>query len=384
MFTRTLDPPRRAFFLFGPRGTGKSTWIRSRFPGALVVNLLTQENTVRYAHEPGLLRAQVMARPKSDWIVVDEVQRVPRLLDEVHHLMEEEGYTLFALTGSSARKLRRGAANLLAGRAVLRNLFPLTTVETGFSVPVDQVMRFGALPMSVNADDDAGREDYLRAYATTYLAEEIKAEGLVRDLGSYSRFLEVAALAAGQRTNVSGLARVAAVSRETTRGYFEVLVDTLIADWLPAYRPRAKVKETSLPKLYWFDTGVLNAAARAFDQPLPADWDGVLLEHLVLHEIRAYLHYGATKGSLGYWATPSGTEVDFVWWRGTTAVAIEVKASKRFRREFIGGLRALREGLPTARCFVVYRGTEELLVDGVHVLPVEEFLRRLHAGEIIG
>lgn len=384
MFTRTLEPPTSAFFLFGPRGTGKSTWIRARFPEALVVNLLTQENTVRYEHEPGLLRAQVLARPKSDWIVVDEVQRVPKLLDEVHYLMEEKGYKRFALTGSSARKLRRGAANLLAGRAVLRNLYPLTMAETGHSVPIDQLMTFGALPMSVNAPGDDAREDFLRAYATTYLAEEIKAEGLVRDLGSYSRFLEVAALAAGQRTNVSGLARDAGVSRETTRGYFEVLVDTLIADWLPAYRPRAKVKETALPKLYWFDTGVLNAASRAFDQPHPADWNGILLEHLVLHEIRAYLHYRGIKGSLGYWATHGGSEVDFVWWRGNTMVAIEVKSSKRFRREFTAGIRALRDSLSGVKSYVVYQGDEELLVDDVHVLPVESFLRRLHAGDVLG
>lgn len=384
MFTRTLRPPSGAFFLFGPRGTGKSTWVRDRFPRALIVNLLTQENTVRFEHEPGLLRALVTARAKNDWVVIDEVQRVPKLLDEVHYLMEEEGYKRFVLTGSSARKLRRGAANLLAGRAVLRNLYPLTTAEMANSVPLDQLLRYGSLPLSVTASADDAREDFLRAYATTYLAEEIKAEGLVRDLGSYSRFLEVAALAAGQRTNISGLARDASVSRETIRGYFDVLIDTLIADWLPAYRPRAKVKETVLPKLYWFDSGVLNAASRAFDQPLPADWDGILLEHLLLHEMRAYLHYSNVKGSLGYWATHGGTEVDFVWWHGAKMAAIEVKSSKRFRPEYTKGLRALSENVPVAAAYVVYRGEDELLVDGVRVLPVEAFLKLLHAGEVLG
>lgn len=384
MYPRTLQPPSSAFFLFGPRGTGKSTWLRNNLPGALVVNLLQQENMVRYESQPELLRAQVLARPTSDWIVIDEVQRVPKLLNEVHYLMEEEGYKRFALTGSSARKLRRGGANLLAGRAVVRNMYPLTTFEMNYSVPLGQLMRYGSLPLSVTADSDEAREDFLRAYAVTYLAEEIKAEGLVRDLGSYSRFLQVAAIAAGQRTNVSGLARDAGVNRETTRGYFDVLVDTLIADWLPAYRPRAKVKETALPKLYWFDTGVLNAAIRAFDQPPPADWDGVLLEHLLLHEIRAHVHYKSVKGSLGYWATPSGTEVDFVWWHGAHMVAIEVKASATFRKEYTRGLSTLREAIPSARTLVVYRGTEELLVDGIRVLPVELFLRKLHAGEVLG
>jgi predicted AAA+ superfamily ATPase len=168
--------------------------------------------------EPAPFRAQVLARPKSDWIVVDEVQRVPRLLDEVHFLMEEQGYRRFALTGSSARKLRRGAANLLAGRAVLRTLFPLTAAELDFSVPAAQRLRFGSMPLSITAADDPAREDYLRTFVTTYLAEEIRAEGLVRNLGSFSRFLDVAALAAGQTTNVSAISRNAGVSRETARG----------------------------------------------------------------------------------------------------------------------------------------------------------------------
>ena len=383
MFPRSLPVPGSSFFLFGPRGTGKSTWIKSHFADAFVVNLLAAEAMLRYERDPSRFRAEVLAHPRSRWIVIDEVQRAPRLLDEVHLLMEDEGYQRFALTGSSARKLRKGAANLLAGRAVVRNLFPLTSAELGFSVPVAQLLRFGAMPLSVNALHDESREEFLRAFVTTYLSEEIKAEALVRDLGSFSRFLEVAALAAGQRTNVSALARDAGVSRETVRGYFEVLIDTLIANWLPAWRPRAKVREVALPKLYWFDPGVLHAAAGGFDQPLPSDWNGVLLEHLVLHEIKSHLHYAHVKGSLGYWATPSGSEVDFVWWRGRDVVAIEVKHAREFRREFKQGIDALLAGTP-ATSYIVYRGERELLVDGTRVLPLETFLRRLHAGEIIG
>ena len=382
MIPRHLAPPRASFFLFGPRGTGKSTWIRSRFEGAHVVNLLPPEAMLRYEREPSLLRAEVLARPKAEWIVVDEVQRVPKLLDEVHFLMEADGYRRFVLSGSSARKLKRGGANLLAGRAVLRKLFPLTAAELDFSVPVDQVLRYGAMPLSITAPDDDAREDFLRAYVTTYLAEEVKAEGLVRDLGAFSRFLQVACLAAARTTNVSALARDAAVSRETVRGYFEILVDTLIGEWLPAYRPRAKVKEVAHPKFYWFDPGVLHAAAGGFDQPQPSDWEGVLLEHLVFHELRSYLHYGGVKGSLGYWATPSGSEVDFVWWRGREMVAIEVKSGMRYRRDYRAGIAALRAGTDAAS-FIVYRGASELEVEGTRVLPVESFLRRLHAGEII-
>jgi len=330
-----------------------------------------------------LFRAEVRTRPREEWIVVDEVQRVPKLLDEIHFLMEEEGYRRFALTGSSARKIKRGGANLLAGRAVVKELFPLTSAETGFSVPVPQLIRFGSLPLSVTAPDDEGREDFLRAYVTTYLSEEIRAEGLVRNLGGFSRFLEVAALAAGQRMNVSGVARDAGVSRETVRGYFEVLVDTLVGRWLPAYRPRAKVKEVARPKLYWFDPGVLHAAAGGFDQPLSADWNGVLLEHFLLHEIESRRHYAGLKGSLGYWATPAGGEVDFVWWRGERVVAIEAKHSGSFRREYLKGLQSFGRTM-RARTFLVYSGDRELEIDGTRVLPLETFLRRLHAGEILG
>lgn len=383
MFTRSLSAPKGAFFLFGPRGTGKSTWVRSRFADAWVVNLLAGETMLKYEHDPSRFRAEVLAQPRTRWIVLDEVQRAPKLLDEVHFLMEEKGYKRFALTGSSARKLKRGAANLLAGRAVVKNLFPLTSAEMEHSVPVTRLLRYGGLPLSVNAADDDAREEFLRAYVTMYLAEEIKAEGLVRDLGSFSRFLEVAALAAGRTTNVSGIARDAGVSRETSRGYFDVLVDTLIGHWLPAYKPRAKIKEVALPKFYWFDPGVLHAAAGGFDQPLSADWNGVLLEHLVLHEIRSHVHYAAVKGSLGYWATPTGSEVDFVWWYGRKIVAIEVKHGSSYRGEYRKGIDAFRPP-GSVRSYIVYLGDREMLVDGTRVLPLESFLRRLHAGEILG
>jgi len=383
MFTRSLGPPRSSFFLFGARGTGKSTWIRATLPDAFVVNLLAAEAMLSYEREPSLFRAEVLAQPRSRWIVLDEVQRAPRLLDEVHLLMEEKGYKKFALTGSSARKLKRGAANLLAGRAVVKHLFPLTSAEINFDVSMRQLLRFGSMPLSVNAPNEAAREEFLRAYVTTYLAEEIRAEALVRDLGSFSRFLEVAALAAGQKTNVSGIARDAGVSRETVRGYFDVLIDTLIGSWLPAYRPRAKIKEVGLPKFYWFDPGVLHAAAGGFDQPLPGDWDGVLLEHLVHHEIRSRIEYAAVKGSLAYWATPSGSEVDFVWWHGRDVVAIEVKNAREFRRGFGTGINSFREG-KGARGYVVYRGNRELDLGGTRVLPLETFLRLLHSGRIIG
>jgi predicted AAA+ superfamily ATPase len=382
MFPRSLEPPRTSFFLFGPRGTGKSTWVQQRLPDAFVLDLLPPETMLRFDKAPSQFRAEVLAQPRDRWIVVDEVQRVPRLLDEVHFLMEKHGYKKFALTGSSARKLKRGPANLLAGRAIVRNLFPLTIAELGEAATADQLLKFGALPLCVTAEDDRAREDFLRSYVTVYLNEEIRAEALVRDLGSFSRFIEIATLAAGRTTNVSSIARDAAISRETARGYFDVLVDTLIGSFLPAYRPRAKVKEVAQPKFYWFDTGVLRAAAGGFDQPLPSDMEGIMLEHLVFRELQSYLHYSDTKGSLAYWATPSGSEVDFVFWRGSRVVAIEVKHGRTYRSEYRKGIAALL-GHMKAKSYVVYRGDRELDVEGTRVLPLMDFLHRLHAGNIL-
>lgn len=384
MYPRNLVPPARAFFLFGPRGTGKSTWLRTHLPDAKVIDLLPPATALEYQKDPALFRREVDAVERQRWIVVDEVQRAPQLLDEVHFLMENRGRRKFVLTGSSARKLRRGASNLLAGRALLRHMYPLNASETDFGIPPHQAIRYGMMPLSVTAESDTLREEYLTSYVTTYLNEEIKFEGLVRDAGSFARFLEIACLSAGQRANLANLARDAGVGRETVRSYFGIFQDTLLGTWLPAYRPRAKVKEVATPKFYWFDAGVLHAAAGGFRQPLPSDWNGVLLEHWIHHELRSFLDYARTRGDLGYWRTPSGSEVDFVWWYGDSMVAIEVKASRRFKAEFLGGIRSLQAGRTLRSSWLVYLGDRELKEGDTSILPVESFLRRLHAGEIVG
>ena len=383
MYTRLLQPPTTAFFLFGPRGTGKSTWVHERFPQAHLIDLLPPGTALEYQKDPALLRREVEALAKSTWIVVDEVQRAPELLDEVHFLMENRGYRKFVLTGSSARKLRRGATNLLAGRAALRRMCPLNAAETNFALTATDVLRYGMMPLSVTADNDRQREEYLTSYVTTYLEEEIKAEGLVRNAGTFARFLEVACLTAGQRVNMAGLARDAHVSRDTVRSYFSIFEDTLLGSWLPAYRPRAKVKEVAASKFYWFDAGVLHAAAGGFRQPLPSDWQGVLFEHWILHEIRSHMEYARPRGDLGYWRTPSNSEVDFLWWYGDTRVAIEVKASTRFQSAFLRGIRSLEEGTPPKTSWVVYLGERELKEENTWILPAQSFLRKLHAGEVL-
>lgn len=321
--------------------------------------------------------------PKDQWIVIDEVQKVPLLLDEVHFLMERHGYKKFILTGSSARKIKRGHANLLAGRALVLQMFPLCSQEINFSQNFHESMQYGCLPLSILSRTKREKEAFLTAYVDTYLREEIKYEGLVRNLGSFSRFLEIAALCAGQQINMSNLSRDAEISRDTVRGYFSVFEDTLLGSWLPAYRPRAKVKEVAAPKFYWFDSGVLNASAGAFQQPMPADWNGILLEHWIHHELKSYLAYGVKKGSLGFWKTPSGSDIDFLWWYGKKMAAIEVKSSKKFKREFLNGIHSFQEKKSLHSSWVVYLGEEVLNFEGTFVVPVRTFLRKLHAGEII-
>jgi len=315
---------------------------------------------------------------------VDEVQKLPSLLNDVHDaLAAAPGRWRFALTGSSARRLRREDVNLLAGRVVMRRMLPLTLAETGGEPPVDDLLRFGGLPLVRGEHSAAARIDVLEAYVDTYLTQEIRAEALVRSLESFTRFLEVAALANAQVTSVASLARDAAVARPTVQGYFDVLADTLIGAWLAAWRPRARVKEVRHPKFYLFDCGVVRALARRLREPLEGAERGALLETLVFHELRAQIAYSGCGGELSYYRTPAGTEVDFVWTRGRSAVGVEVKASERWRPEFSRALADLHRAGVLSACFGLYLGDRALRDGPVRVLPVHEFLRQLAGGRVL-
>jgi predicted AAA+ superfamily ATPase len=384
MYTRMLDLPARSFLLLGPRSTGKTTWLRSLLPDARWYNLLLDRELLRLMREPGLFRREIDALPAGSWVVVDEVQKLPSLLNDVHDaLASAPRRWRFALTGSSARRLRRDDVNLLAGRVISRQMFPLTFAELNAEPPVDELLSFGGLPLVRTEDDPAARVDLLEAYVSTYLAQEIRAEALVRNLEAFTRFLEVAALAHAQVTNVSSLARDAAVSRPTVQGYFGVLVDTLIGTWLPAWRPRAKVKEIAHPKFYLFDCGVVRALARRLREPIENAERGALLETLVLHELRAHIAYCGCGGELSYYRTPSGTEIDFIWTRGQHRIGIEVKAGARWRAEFSQPLHDLRGSGTLTACFGVYLGETAQQDRSVHVLPLYAFLRKLNDGHVL-
>jgi predicted AAA+ superfamily ATPase len=383
MFTRRLELPDRTFFLFGPRGTGKTTWLRQVLPAALWFDLLRTQTFLDLSHRPESFRQHVEAQRKGSWVVVDEVQRLPALLNEVHALIAEHGRDFrFALSGSSARKLKRLDVNLLAGRAINRKFFPLTAEELNFDFDIDHILRFGLLPQ-IHADPGYAL-DTLEAYVSNYLREEIQQEALVRRLDSFARFLQVASLMNGQVANVAGIARDAAVARPTVQGYFETLTDTLIGFWLPAWQRRAKVKEVAKPKFYLFDSGAARALAGRLREPLESSERGTLLETWALHELRAAIAFQNLGGDLSYWRTPAGSEVDFIWTRGKRAVGIEVKASPRWRREFGGPLKALIANGIIQSGFGVYTGPSELKDGALHVLPWKGFLTQLAAGNILG
>jgi len=385
VYPRDLVLPERSFFLFGPRGTGKTTWLRTVLPDAHWVDLLLERELVRLTRDPGRFSEEVEALPPGRWIVVDEVQRLPALLDQVQHLLVQHPRRWrFALTGSSARRLKRDQANLLAGRVINRRFFPLTASELGDDFAVERVLRFGTLPaVQAETGGDAARADILEAYAENYLTQEIRSEALVKRLDAFTRFLEVAALANAQATNVSAISRDAAVARPTVQGYFEILVDTLVGVWLPAWRPRAKIKEVAHPKFYFFDPGAIRALAGRVREPLGTEERGGLLETYVFHELRAWMNRSGCRGRLAYWRTPSGSEVDFVFTRSGRNVGIEVKAASRWRRGDAAALAQLVAAKTVRRGYGVYLGRERLRQDGVLVLPLEDFLLRLVAGEVL-
>ncbi len=385
MYTRHLGLPERSFFLFGPRGTGKTTWLRQQLGGARWYDLLRAREHLRLLRDGELFHQEVEALKAGSWVVIDEVQRMPNLLDEVQDIISRRGKEVrFALTGSSARKLKRGQANLLAARVVNRRFFPLTAGELGADFRLDEALKFGTLPAVASETDERVKIDLLDAYVENYIGQEIRAEAAAKRLDSFTRFLVTAALANAQVTNVAGIARDAAVARPTVNGYFDILVDTLLGTWLPAWRPRAKVKEIAHPKFFFFDAGVARAVANRLREPLDSAEQGHLFETYILHELRAWMNQAGAGGELTYWRTPSGTEVDFVWTRARRSVGIEVKSTARWKSEFSRALGELLDQGALSRGFGVYLGQHELEDRGVRVLPLAVFLRALAGGDVLG
>jgi predicted AAA+ superfamily ATPase len=379
-YRRTLTPPSGSFFLFGVRGVGKSTWARTAFPGALVVDLLDEARHHALLADPSLLGAELAALPKSQTVILDEIQRVPALLNEVHRAIESSRRR-FVLLGSSARRLKTAGTNLLAGRAALETMFPLVPHELGSDFDLARILRFGSIPIVWQSADPRAALD---AYVQLYLREEIRAEALARNLPAFLRFLPVAALCHGQTVNVSGLARDAATSRTTIDGYLGILEDTLVATRLPAYEARLRVRERSHPKLYWVDPGLARAARRHLD-PVGPDEKGALLEGWVFTLLRAHNQGASLFDEVSYWAPAQArfTEVDFLLRRGRDFLALEVKSSSRFDRSMLTGLQAIGDLPRVKRRVLLYLGSQRLKTDeGIEVWPLPVFLEQLAAGRL--
>ena len=382
MFRRILDFDRvgeRSCFLWGPRQTGKSTLLRQRFPNQPYYDLLLASEFRRLSANPGLLGEECLAAgPESGPIIIDEIQKLPDLLDEVHSLISRDRFR-FILCGSSGRKLVRGGGNLLGGRALRLELLPLTSAEVpDFSL--DRALNHGLLPSHYLSDDPA---PLLGAYVGEYLKEEILAESLTRNLPVFQRFLEVAAFSNGRTVNFAGIARdVGGVSPPGVRSHFDILVDTLVGCWVPAWQKRVKRRVIQSPRFYFFDVGLVNELARRGTLNPGSVEYGLAFEHFIFMELRAYSSYQGGRLPVAYWRTSSGFEVDFVL--GAAALAVEVKSTENPTGDHLKGLRAWKTEQPKSRCLLVCRAPRRRKTeDGIEILPWRSFLGSLWAGELV-
>ncbi|MGI9250322.1 MAG: ATP-binding protein [Pseudohongiellaceae bacterium] len=386
MFKRNLNlpaPGKESFFLWGPRQTGKSTLLRAVYGDGLWIDLLKSEEYRRYLSRPELLRQNVEAITDqsvgSTQVVIDEIQKVPALLDEVHGLIESRGLR-FALCGSSARKVKRGAANLLGGRAARYELHGISASELGQHFNLDRLLNSGYLPSIFDA---AHPQRMLDAYIADYLKEEIAAEGLTRNLPAFSDFLDAAAFSDGEIVNYSNIARDSGVSNNTTKGYFQILIDTLLGRWLPAYRKRAKRRVIRAPKFYFADVGIVNRLAHRGELQAGGELYGKAFENWIFHELTTYLSYSENPARLSYWRLASGAEVDFII--GDMAVAIEAKSSTNITNNHLRGLRNLVQDYPDVgrRILVCREPKARRMEDGVEILPFGDFIGQLWGGGIV-
>jgi predicted AAA+ superfamily ATPase len=379
MFSRDIKPVKsKSYFLFGPRQTGKSTFVKSLLgPKDLYIDLLPQRNFLNYAKNPGKLRQEILAHlyDKGDSIVViDEIQKIPALLDEVHELIESKG-VLFILTGSSARKLRRGGANLLAGRAYTYHMFPLTFSEIGKRFDLDRALKIGTLPVLWESDKEDYHE-FLKAYTETYLKEEIAAEGLVRDIGPFAQFLDIAAANDGETVNFSNIARTCSVSAKTVQQYYQILEDTFLAFRLPAWHKSARRRLVSHPRFYFFDTGVTNSLAHTLSEQLNPQIRGRRFEQFVIGQLMSFIHYSRLDIQMYYWRTNHGAEVDVLLSKGLQIIcALEIKSSKNIAEESLSGLKSFIEDNPGVPAYVLGDEQNNRLFDNnITVMNWNEFI----------
>lgn len=376
--SRFLDIPDQNTFLFGPRGTGKSTWLKAKLPpDALWINLLDPDLERLLSAHPGRLRERLLAAPQVQTIVIDEIQKVPALLDVIHGMIEEKRWR-FIMTGSSARKLKRAGVNLLAGRAILKTMHPFMAAEMGESFELTRALVRGMLPLVLDA---ALPEETLNTYVSLYVREEVRAEGLVRRMEDFHRFLEAVSFSHAGLVNASGIARECGVDRKTAQGYVDLLEDLLLAYQLPVFDKRAKRDLVAHRKLFLFDAGVFRALRPKGPFDRPDEISGGALEGLVGQHLRAWIAYRSKENTLYFWRTRLGLEVDFIVYGEDGLWAIEVKAASTLRPKDLRPLSVFREDFPEAKAVLLYGGKDRFLRDGVLCLPCEGFLKSLRPSE---
>lgn len=390
MHTRKLQiklPSEQSAFLWGARQTGKSCYLKQRYPSSVYYDLLNTHEITRLTREPHLLYEEISALAKEKLkhpIIIDEIQKVPELLNEVHRLIEDRR-AQFILCGSSARQLKNQSTNLLGGRAWVYHMYPLVSAEIA-QFGLLRALQHGLIPRHYDAHSEF-INDYLQAYLDIYLTEEIRNEGLVRNLKGFARFLDVAGLSNGQMVNANNIARDCSIDRVTVQGYYQILIDTMLGYHIYPYRKKVKRDIISAtPKFYLFDVGVANYLAKQTVIDLKGQAAGQSFEHFILMELQAYLGYSRKNTEISYWRTKTGLEVDFIL--GDAKVAIEVKISEQVHQQDLKGLISFCEEHPRVRPVVVSQDkharklelNSELSID---ILPWALFLQQLWAGEII-
>jgi len=368
-----IKPPKaKSFFLFGPRGTGKTTWVKSTFPNALYFDLLESELFNDLLANPQRLETFIPHK-FSDWIIIDEVQRVPGILNEVHRLIEKDKRR-FVLTGSSPRKLRKKGENLLAGRALSYSMHPLMTHELGKDFRLEHSLKYGHLP-SVYIESKP--KQYLESYVRTYLEQEVQQEGLTRNLSAFSRFLEAASFSQGCVLNITEVARECSIERKVVESYFHILEDLLIGYRIPVFTKKSKRRLVSHPKFYFFDVGVYRTLRPMGPLDMPEEAEGAAYETLLFQELLALIRTLETDYKIYYWRTSNQLEVDFILYGPKGILAFEVKRAGRVKRSLLGGLNAFLKDYPMAKTFFVYGGKRRMQEGKISIVPFKEMLNEL-------
>lgn len=375
MYIRLFKCPReqnKSFFLFGPRGTGKTTWLKTNFKGALFIDLLDFEFFQELLARPNRLE-NLIPEGFKDWIVLDEIQKVPALLNEVHRLIENYGYK-FVLTGSSVRALRKKEVNLLAGRALTYNMYPLTIGELGKDFDLKRALQWGQLPAAILEENS---EAFLKSYVQTYMREEVLQEGLTRNIGDFSRFLEIAAFSQASVINVTDIARESGIDRMRVNSYLSILEDLLLAYRIPVFSKRTKRRMAVHPKFFYFDVGVFRSIRPMAFLDSPEEAEGAALETLLFQELLAINDYYNFKYDIYYWRTGNGDEVDFILYGPNGLIAFEIKRTGRINHKDLKGLKMFGADFPQSKRYLLYGGKREEFENGICIMPIAKALTEL-------